>query len=174
MNYVGTHTDDLLVVGPPGCPDVIIARLSEIFTIKSPGEPSFHLGCDYKAETLNDKIKATKIIDKLRHRTDPLDPLCEPKAQEVDHCPRRRYWFLGTKTYVEGALERCAKVMQLQPIFKGGRFISPVEQIRKQKTPIVIKDGNHPANDTSELCSPIQHRTYQQLLGIALWIALSG
>jgi hypothetical protein len=25
--YVGTHTDDLLVVGPPGCPDAIIAKL---------------------------------------------------------------------------------------------------------------------------------------------------
>jgi hypothetical protein len=86
----------------------------------------------------------------------------------------RKYWLLGTKTYVTGALERCADIIQLKPITKGGKTISPVEQIKKQKTPIVIKNDNHPAVDESELCSTIQQRTYQQLLGIALWIALCG
>ena len=80
----------------------------------------------------------------------------------------------GDKTYVTGALERCADIMQLKPITKGERTISPVDQIKKQRTPIVIKNGNHPAIDDGELCNTIQQRTYQQLLGIALWIALCG
>ncbi len=63
--YIGTHTDDLLVVGPPGSPDAIIAKLSEIFPIKSPGEASFHLGCDYKIETISGETRMTKNIGKL-------------------------------------------------------------------------------------------------------------
>ncbi len=43
-----------------------------------------------------------------------------------------------------------------------------------QKTPEVIKNGTHPATYTSELCTPIQQRAYQQLLCISLWIALCG
>jgi hypothetical protein len=175
--YVGTHTDDLLVVGPPGSPDAIIAKLSETFTIKSPGEPTFHLGCDYKTETVSVETRTTKNIRKLEQKGDPKDPLSDPEAQkDSQHDPelKKRYWFLGTKTYVTGALERCADIMQLKPIYKGVRVISPVEQIKKQSTPIVIKNGNHPATDDGELCNTIQHRTYQQLLGIALWIALCG
>jgi hypothetical protein len=79
-----------------------------------------------------------------------------------------------SEKYKAGALERCAGIMQLKPIIKGGKTISPVEQIKKQKTSIVIKNGNHPAVDDSELCTPIHLRIYQQLLGIALWIALCG
>jgi hypothetical protein len=106
-----------------------------------------------------------------------MDPLSDPEAQRnSQHDPelKKRYWFLGTKTYVTGALERCTDIMQLKPIYKGVRVFSPVEQIKKQSTPIVIKNGNHPATDDGELCNAIQHRTYQQLLGIALWIALCG
>jgi hypothetical protein len=92
-----------------------------------------------------------------------MDPLSDPEAQEdSQHDPelKKRYWFLGTKTYVTGALERCADIMQLKPIHKGVRVISPVEQIKKQSTPIVIKNGNHPATDDGELCNTIQHRIY--------------
>jgi hypothetical protein len=172
--YEGTHMDDLLIVGPPGSPDAIIAKLSETFTIKSPGEPSFHLGCDFKTETTSVETRATKNIRKLKQKGDLMDPPSDQEVQkDSQQVPgvKRKYWFLGTKTYVTGALERCAEIMQLKPIIKGGKTISPVEQIKKQKTPIVIKIGNHPAIDNIEFCSTIQQRTYQQLLGIALWIA---
>jgi hypothetical protein len=73
--YVGTHTDDLLVVGPPGTPDAMIAKLSEKFTIKS-------LGCDYKAETISVETRVTKNIRKLEQKGDLMDPLSDPDAQK--------------------------------------------------------------------------------------------
>jgi hypothetical protein len=79
---VGTHTDDLLVVGPPGTPDAMIAKLSETFTIKSPGEPTFHLGCVYKAETISVETRVTKNIRKLEQKGDLMDPLSDPEAQK--------------------------------------------------------------------------------------------
>ncbi len=99
-----------------------------------------------------------------------MDLLQEPETQGESQNPtgRRKYWFLGLKHFVTGALKSCAEVMQLKPVIRGGKKVSPVEQIRKQNAPIVIKNENHPATDISELCTPIQQRTYQQLLGIAL------
>jgi hypothetical protein len=42
------------------------------------------------------------------------------------------------------------------------------------KTPISFKPEDHPAMDKTELCTPFEHRVYQQLLGIALWVVLCG
>jgi hypothetical protein len=64
--YIGTHTDDLLVVGPPGLPDKMIATLQTIFTIKGGGEPEFHLGWDYKKVSLGMSDRMGKQVDKLR------------------------------------------------------------------------------------------------------------
>jgi Reverse transcriptase (RNA-dependent DNA polymerase) len=44
-DYIGTHTDDLMVVAKQ--PQVIFDKLLEIYTIKKIEAPSFHLGCDY-------------------------------------------------------------------------------------------------------------------------------
>jgi hypothetical protein len=57
---------------------------------------------------------------------------------------------------------------------RGGKTISPVEQIRKYGTPIVITTGYNPYSDTTEPCGPIEQWAYQQLLGIALWIVICG
>jgi hypothetical protein len=74
--YIGTHTDDLLVVGPPGLPDKMIATLRTIFTIKGGGEPEFHLGCDYKKVSLSMDDRMGKQVDKLRLTEPPeYDPL---------------------------------------------------------------------------------------------------
>jgi hypothetical protein len=58
--------------------------------------------------------------------------------------------------------------MQLKPIIKSGMTISPVEQIKKKKNPIVIKNGNYLIIDDNELCNSTQQRIYQKLLGIAI------
>jgi hypothetical protein len=87
---------------------------------------------------------------------------------------KRDFWFIGTKTYIQEAIVRCAKIMKLDPIVRGGKTISPVEQIRKYGTPIVITTGYNPYSDTTEPCGPIELRAYQQLLGIALWIVICG
>jgi hypothetical protein len=173
--YIGTHTDDLLIIGPPGTPDAILARLREVYAIKSTGEPTFHLGCDYRKETVSCESRAVKNIDKLKHVSADLgDPLREPPAKELGRPTTRTHWFLGTKTYVREALEKCADIMQLKPFTKAGKTISPVEQIRMHKTPIVINAGDHPASDETALCSPIKQRVYQQIMGIALWILICG
>lgn len=64
--------------------------------------------------------------------------------------------------------------MGLKPITQGDRAVSPVEQICKAGTPIMIKSGYHPNTDTSSLCTSEQQRVCQQLLGIALWIVVCG
>jgi len=141
--YIGTHMDDLLVVGPSGLPDKMIATLWTIFTIKGGGEPEFHLGCDYKKVSLCMSDRMGKQVDKLR-QTEP--PEYDPIAMVVAHSkesvypPRvkRDFWFIGTKTYIQEALVRCTKIMKLDPIVRGGKTIFPVEQIRKFGTPIVI------------------------------------
>jgi len=177
--YIGTHTDDLLVVGPPGLPDKLITTLRTIFTIKGGGEPEFHLGCDYKKVSLCMDDRMGKQADKLRltepPEYDPLVAVVTSDKGSVDP-PRdkRDFWFIGTKTYIQEALVRCAKIMKLEPIVRGGKTISPVEQIRKHGTPIVITTGYNPYSDTTEPCGPIEQRAYQQLLGIALWIVLCG
>ncbi len=143
--YVGTQTDDSVVVGPPGSPGTIIAKLSEIFTIKSPGELTFHIGCDYKAETLSGETRVIINTGKLKHEGDPSDPLCKPEAQEESQCivVRRKHWFLG---------------MQLKPMTKGQRTIPPVEQIRMQREPILIKTSTHPATYSSH--APLSNREH--------------
>ncbi len=74
--YIGTHTDDLLVVGPPGLPDKMIETLRTIFTIKGGGEPEFHLGCNYKKVSLGMGDQMGKQVDKLRLTEPPeYDPL---------------------------------------------------------------------------------------------------
>ena len=45
-DYVGTHTDDLLVCSKDA--KSIFDALQEIYDIKKVGPPTFHLGCDYK------------------------------------------------------------------------------------------------------------------------------
>jgi hypothetical protein len=64
--------------------------------------------------------------------------------------------------------------MQLTEVKRGGKLVTPIEQIRMHKTPISFKPEDHPAMDKTELCTPFEHRVYQQLLGIALWVVLCG
>jgi hypothetical protein len=65
--------------------------------------------------------------------------------------------------------------MQLKPITRGGREVSPVEQIRKQNTPTVIKNGNHPATDTSELCKTCITDGEMDIIsdGIIMWLTIT-
>ena len=45
-DYIGTHTDDLLVVSKD--PQSIIAQVESTYKLSGIGEPTFHLGCDYE------------------------------------------------------------------------------------------------------------------------------
>jgi hypothetical protein len=90
-----------------------------------------------------------KTIGKLKHRREPADPLCDLEAQKesLSSNVRRKHWFLGTKKYVTGALQRCADIMPLKPITnKGGRMISPVEQIRMQNHHVEMQPCPHLGN----------------------------
>ena len=48
--YFGMHMDDLLVIGLPG------PSMTE--------EPTFHLGCGYEKEQVNNEVKRVQTIDK--------------------------------------------------------------------------------------------------------------
>jgi hypothetical protein len=178
-HLAGTHTDDLLVVGPSGLPDKIITTLWTIFTNKGGSEPEFHLGCDYKKASLYMSNQMGKQVENQRQAEPPeyypIATVVSSKKEIVD-LPQveRDFWFIGTKTYIQEALVRCTKIMKLDPIVQGGKTISPVEQIRKFGTPIVIMTGYNPHADTMEPCGPNKQQAYQQLLGIALWIIMCG
>ena len=101
-----------------------------------------------------------KQVDKLRLTEPPeYNPLVTAVTRDKESVdsPRdkRDFWFIGTKTYIQEALVRCAKIMKLDPIVRGGKTISPVEQIRKYGTPIVITTGYNPYSDTTEPCGPM-------------------
>lgn len=51
-DYIGTHTDDLMVVAKDA--HSIMKQLQQRYTIKKVEEPSFHLGCDYKRDVNGD------------------------------------------------------------------------------------------------------------------------
>jgi hypothetical protein len=94
--YVGTCTDDLLIVGPPGTLDKILEELRKSFTIKSEGEPSYHLSCDYKKERVNSEVNRVKVIDNLRPNLTKDDPLWEaPRGGEAACGTGRTRWLCG-------------------------------------------------------------------------------
>jgi hypothetical protein len=66
--YMGTDTDNLQTVMPPGSLNAIIAKFSKTFTIKSPGEPTFHLEYNYKTKTVSNETRATKNKRKVKQR----------------------------------------------------------------------------------------------------------
>ncbi len=80
--YIGTHPDDLLIFVSPGAPDEVLAELKKVFTIKSEGESSFHLGCDYKKERVNSTVNRVKGLDNLRPALVKED-LLEKTEEEV-------------------------------------------------------------------------------------------
>jgi hypothetical protein len=109
--------------------------LHKLFTIKGGSEPTFHLGCDYK-KNLTLIVRTGKQID------NPNLMIKEDCTVEYEPTKvTRDYWFISTKSDVSEALIECAKIMGLKPITKGGLTISPVEQIRKARTSIIIKLG---------------------------------
>lgn len=82
--------DDLLVMGSSRRLDVIIAKLSETFTNKSPGGPIFHLKCNYKTETLTGDTRVTTSKTKLKHNDNNVYPLQEPEVYKGSKHPRGR------------------------------------------------------------------------------------
>lgn len=54
-DYIGTHTDDLLICAKDA--DPYIEQLTKHYTIPEPGPPSFHLGCDYKYSMEKGKMR---------------------------------------------------------------------------------------------------------------------
>ena len=126
---------DLMVVGPSGTPGKVIAELQEIFAIKGGGEPTFHLRCDYKRENLNLGDSTGKQIERLWNSTgkqierlwkinhlqdDPITRVATSAKRGEAPDAKRVYWFIGTKIYVQEVLIKCARIMQLEPITRGG------------------------------------------------------
>ena len=58
-NYIGTHTDDLMVASQNA--NAIMDTLRKSINIKKIGPPEYHLGCDY----FQSRRKMTKLNWKL-------------------------------------------------------------------------------------------------------------
>ena len=61
-DYIGTHTDDLMVVSHHAAD--IMETLRKTYTIKTVEPPRFHLGCDYKQTEAGDWLVGTKTYVK--------------------------------------------------------------------------------------------------------------
>jgi hypothetical protein len=95
-DYVGSHTDDLMVVSSD--PKEIMDQLQKIYTIKKIQEPSFHLGCDYRQNPngswsigtttyVEEAIKkACIILGKEDLGTEPT-PMADKYKPELDTSP---------------------------------------------------------------------------------------
>jgi hypothetical protein len=95
-DYIGTHTDDLLVVAKK--PEEILTELQKKYTINGIGEPSFHLGCDYKQDANGHwyigtetyvKESLKKVCDilgkpSLGHEGTPMNEKCKPELDNSD------------------------------------------------------------------------------------------
>jgi hypothetical protein len=67
-------------------------------------------------------------------------------------------WCIGCKTYITEAVRRIEE-------FLG-------KPLQKKDTPMV--DGDHPEEDSSELLDDKDHKTYQMLIGMLVWICCIG
>jgi hypothetical protein len=93
--YIGTHTDDLMVVSSDA--EAAMEELSKVYTIKKIGVPEFHLGCDYKydkktgkwlmgtktyvAEALK-KVQKILDIDGLGKGRTPMSSTVKPEMDD--------------------------------------------------------------------------------------------
>ena len=104
-DYVGTHTDDLMVVSKD--PREIMDALCKVYTIKKIQEPDFHLGCNYKrnsdgswsigTETYvkESLMKVQDIIGKtLGKEGTPMSDTCKPEHDKSELlCPKQHRIF---------------------------------------------------------------------------------
>ena len=97
-DYIGTHTDDLMVVAKE--PRAYFDMLESKYTIKKIGPPLFHLGCDYSVSDGSDgmwsigtatyvaealeKVKTLLGKDNLGKDNTPMPPQAQP---ELDASP---------------------------------------------------------------------------------------
>jgi hypothetical protein len=121
-DYVGTHTDDLLVVSTDV--DQVFKELKKEYSFKTTEAPEYHLGIDY-------------IMKDGRYQ-------------------------LGSKTYVKEALKRVCDALGIEEL----------EELGESKYP--LNDKYRPEEDTTNLLNPDQHRVFQQLVGIGVWLVAIG
>ena len=100
-DYIGTHTDDLMIVAQDASHHMSTIR--DKYIVKGGGPPSFHLGCDYEQSEDNKwKIgtksyveecmkRVTDLLGKkderdLRFDKVPMSPILKPELDESPHC----------------------------------------------------------------------------------------
>jgi Reverse transcriptase (RNA-dependent DNA polymerase) len=95
-DYIGTHTDDLMIVAKH--PAMYMEQLQKIYTINNIGPPVHHLGCDYcknsdgnwtistKSYVQEALSKALVILNVAEHRyfKSPMDSDVKPEMDESD------------------------------------------------------------------------------------------
>ena len=74
-------------------------------------------------------------------------------------------WSIGTKTYVNEALQKVKAILKQEDKDGVSRF---------GKEPIPMRTDSKLENDLTDLCGIEEHRTYQQLVGIAQWLITCG
>lgn len=95
-DYLGTHTDDLMIVAKD--PQQYMQALQKVYIINNIGPPRFHLGCNYAKNeagnwtigtstyTIEALTKAKAILEVDDHRLFK-SPMCDKVKPEMDESP---------------------------------------------------------------------------------------
>ena len=95
-DYIGTHTDDLMIVAKD--PQMYMTALQKVYEIKNIGPPKYHLGCDYEQNeagnwTVGTSTYVVEALDKAKiilgvedHRLFK-SPMCDKVKPEMDESP---------------------------------------------------------------------------------------
>lgn len=147
--YIGTHTDDLLVVSKD--PKRIMESLKEVYEIKTYEKPKYHLGVDYRQDEEGNWYMGT-----VTHTQEALKKVAT---------------ILGISPELTGGPE------DKQYLRAMGRDKTPMDE--KLKPELMVKEvpkegrlSDGPID--SDLLAPDEHRKYQQLIGIAQWLITIG
>jgi len=81
-DYIGTHTDDLMIVADDA--DTLMAKIRETYIVKGGGPPTFHLGCDYVQHSDGMwKIGTKTYVDECMKRV--IDLLGKKDERDLGH-----------------------------------------------------------------------------------------
>ena len=120
------------------------------------------MGYDYVSTYVDDFLITAKDPWSYMKHLQSIYTIKDPSHPEVylgalyTGSPRED-WTISCKNYIKEALQRIERLMG---------------SMRKEKSPVV--SGDHPEQDDSLLLDNEQHRIYQMMIGMALWVILLG
>jgi hypothetical protein len=157
-DYIGTHTDDLMIVAQDASHHMSTIR--DKYIVKGGGDPSFHLGCDYEQSEDNKWKIGTKsyveecmkrVIDILgkKDKRDlgfdkvPMSPTLKSELDESPHCTIDEHRFYQQLIGISHWLITCGRLDLCFAVSSLSRFSSAPRQGHIKAATRIFKSLNH-------------------------------